>query len=256
VVVRSGDQEDTNSGASTYTLVTPDGDRIPVDLEVGDRILGFEPDSTHVAYAEPAAGDTWDIVVRDVVTSQELARVGIGGTFTWGGWEAPPVALDGNVVWVHFDDGWTEVTWPEVVVEVSSDTENVYEVANGHFADWNSRRELWTIKEMSDHSTVREIRLDQGWYAFFSPDGRYLQAFPDDVRRIPEVDTKLYDVRTGESRGVPDAAEELGWTPDGHTLEVFSDRVRICEPISGSCRTHTYDFGDGSVKVGGASYES
>ncbi len=111
VVVRSGEEEFTDSaGPSHYTLVAPDGEQTPVEINAGDRILGFEPDSTHVAYAEPD-GKAWDVVVQDVVTGEELSRSSVTGTFTWGGWEAPPVALDGDWVWVHFDDGWLEVGW-------------------------------------------------------------------------------------------------------------------------------------------------
>ena len=263
VVVRSGEEEFTDSaGPSHYTLVAPDGEQTPVEINAGDRILGFEPDSTHVAYAEPD-GKAWDVVVQDVVTGEELSRSSVTGTFTWGGWEAPPVALDGDWVWVHFDDGWLEVGWSSAqdprlgsAVRSNEDTRNVHEVANGHYADWNSKTDVWTIRNMSDYSKVRDIQLEKGWYAFFSPDGNYLRAFPNDVRKEPDVDTIIYDVRTGEQRAVPDASESLGWTPDGHTLEVEGDEIRICAPVGGSCTTYPYDLGGGSVKVGGTSYES
>jgi hypothetical protein len=249
VVVRSGDDD--------FALVTPSGERRSLDIEAGDRTIGVEPDSSHLAYAERSGKDTWEIVVVDVLTNEELARTEVGGTFTWGGWEAPPVAIDGHAVWVHFDDGWTEVTWPEVVVSVFSDTRDVYEVANGHYADPDPRRRgVWTIKQMANRAPVGRVRLDEGWYSFFSPDGNHLRAFADDVRGDERVTTRLYDVRTGESRDVPDAADAMGWTPDGHTLEVFTDRVRICEPIAGRCRTYDGDFSGGTVHVGDASYSS
>ena len=235
VVVRSGAQEATDSaGPSHFTLVEPDGSRTPVEIDAGDRILGFEPDSTHVAYAEPN-GPSWDVVVKDVKTGEELGRQTIAGTFTWGGWEAPPVAIDGDWVWVHFDDGWTEVAWADGAIRLDATTENTYEVANGHYADWNSRNDLWTIRRMSNHTKVADVQLEKGWYAFFSPDGNYLNAFPNDVEKEPAVSTIIYDARTGEQRAVPDASESLGWTPDGHTLEVEDDEIRICGAIDGGC---------------------
>ena len=256
VVVRSGAQEATDSaGPSHFTLVGPDGSRTPVEIDAGDRILGFEPDSTHVAYAEPN-GPSWDVVVKDVKTGEELGRHTIAGTFTWGGWEAPPVAIDGDWVWVHFDDGWTEVAWADGAIRLDATTANTYEVANGHYADWNSRNDLWTVRRMSNHTKVVDVQLKKGWYAFFSPDGNYLNAFPNDVEEEPAVSTIIYDARTGEQRAVPDASESLGWTPDGHTLEVEDDEIRICGAIDGGCTTYPYDLGKGSVKVGGTSYES
>jgi hypothetical protein len=76
------------------------------------------------------------------------------------------------------------------------------------------------------------------------------------VMEEPTLDTIIYDARTGEQRAVPDASDSLGWTPDGHTLEVENDQIRICGAVDGGCSTYPYDLGGGSVKVGGTSYES
>ena len=110
---QSGTSPWTDEATSTTTRWSnPDG-----SPETGWRSTpatgssAFEPDSTHVAYAEPTTGGSWDVVVKDVKTGEELGRTTVAGTFTWGGWEAPPVAIDGDWVWVHFDGGWTEVDW-------------------------------------------------------------------------------------------------------------------------------------------------
>ena len=253
-VVRSGTHAATDSpGPSHYTLVTPDGTRSRLDLEMGDRIAGFEPDSNRVAYAEPN-GDRWDVVVVDVTTGEEVGRTTVAGSFTWGGWEAPPVTLDGDVVWAHFDDGWTEVNWSTGAFRKVPGTSTVSEAANGRYADRADGR--WTIRSMADGSEVGTLELDEGWYGLLSPDGRYRLAFYADVAETPRFSRVVYDVVTGEHRGIRDTGDDTGWTPDGHLLTVDGDTVSICAPISGACTTQTIDAGAGGLKIGGNSYES
>ena len=74
VMIRSGETSETNEGASHYTLVTPTGERSTVHVTMGDRIPSFEPDSTRFAYATQDDGRL-EVVVHDVVTDRELARV-------------------------------------------------------------------------------------------------------------------------------------------------------------------------------------
>ena len=100
VVVRSGDSEDTNDGISTYTLVTPTGERSLVHAASSDRIPGFEPDGDNFAYADQSDGHL-DVVVHDVVTDRELARITVLDHPVESGWDAPPVSIDGDLVWVR-----------------------------------------------------------------------------------------------------------------------------------------------------------
>ncbi|MET0524283.1 MAG: hypothetical protein ABWZ91_05750, partial [Nocardioides sp.] len=91
---------------------------------------------------------------------------------------------------------------------------------------------------------------------FFSPDGNYLRAFPNDVETQPVVDTIVYDARTGEQREITDPGDSLGWTPDGNLLEVDGDTFRICPVLSGTCASYDFDRGKGAVTVGGDPSES
>jgi len=93
---------------SDYHLVNPDGDSRDVII-LPDRVVGTEPDSAHLAYAEPN-GEQWDLVVIDVTDSHEVARITVDGTL-WGGWHAPPTVIDGQHTWTHFDEGWVEFDW-------------------------------------------------------------------------------------------------------------------------------------------------
>jgi hypothetical protein len=254
VVVRSGASPHTDgAGASHYTLVSPDGAQTPVEVSMGDRISGFEPDSTHLAYAEPN-GSGWDVVVVDVTTSDELGRTPITGAFTWGGWEAPPVAIDGDRVWVHLDDGWTEVDWRTGRVRQVPGTAGVSEVANGSYATRDAA-DVWTVHAMSDGHVIGTVPLRKGWYAFFSPDGRHLRAFDNMGTGEGGPAAVVYDARTGAQRAVAGPLDDIGWTPDGHTLEVSGHHLRTCTPIGGDCTSYTFS-GSGSLKLGGNPYES
>ena len=110
---------------------------------------------------------------------------------------------------------------------------------------------------MSNHTKVADIQLEKGWYAFFSPDGNYLRAFPNDVEEQPVVDTIVYDARTGEQREIPDPGDGLGWTPDGHLLEVDGRHVPdLSGAVDGTCASYGFDRGKGAVTIGGVSSES
>ena len=254
VVVLSGSAAATDApGPSHYTLVTPGGDRTQVDVRMGDRVAGFEPDSTHMAYAE-SRGPGWDVVVVDVTTSTELGRTRIAGSYTWGGGEAPPVVIDGDVVWAHLDDGWTEVDWRTGDVRTVPGTDAVSEAANGVYAT-RDERDTWTVHSMADGTVLGTVPLRTGWYAFFSPDGRFLRSFDNMGSGDDGPAASVYDVRTGGRRDIAGPLDGLGWTPDGHTLAVAGHTVTTCAPMGGGCSTRTFE-GTGPLRLGDSPHQS
>jgi hypothetical protein len=256
VVVRSGDTADTDaSGPSNYELVTPTGERSEIDVRMGDRVAGFEPDSTRLAYAAPTDDPRrWDIVVHDVVTDRELARETVDGSFTWGGWEAPPVAIDGDLVWAHFDGEWVQVDWRTGETAPVPDSADTFEVANGRYAV--ERGHVWEVRSMGDGTTVGHVTLRKGWYAFFSPDARFMRSFPNGQESKDGITAITHEVASGSTRELPGVSSDLGWTPDGHLLVLDGDTVSICEATTDVCEERTYDLGSGDVKLGGNPYES
>ena len=109
---------------------------------------------------------------------------------------------------------------------------------------------------MADQSLVGEVRMLKGWYAFFSPDGTRMRSFPNDVEEAdPEPDAWVHDVAGGTRSKHPDAGYDLGWTPDGHVLVHDGSTVEVCDAFSDTC-TDRVEVGDGTVKLGGAPYES
>jgi len=259
-VVRSGTSPWTDDAdVDHYTLVKPDGTRQQVDLTTNDRVVATEPDSTHLAYAEPN-GDRWDLVVMDLESGDELVRATVDGTFTWGGWEAPPVALDGDLVWAHFDDGWTELNWRSGAVRAVPGTQRVYEVENGKYAV-QGRDGTWTVRSMETGKRLARIELATNWYGMFSPDGSRMKFFDQDEGMPGTESTSpfVYDVATGKHTTIPGKAWEFGWTPDGDLLTIDDGDVQTCALPGGQCFPTgvTLDVGkDSVVKLGGNPYES
>lgn len=259
VVVRSGTSPWTDDAdVDHYTLVHGDGTRKELDLETSDRVVATEPDSSRLAYAEPADDGRWAVVVTDLVSGKELDRTLVEGRFTWGGWEAPPVALDGDLVWVHLDDGWTEVDWRAGEVREVPGTDSVYEIANGSYA--SVEEGTWTIRSMEDGDVVSTVEVGKDGYGFFSPDGRYLRFFHQGIPGKGSFEPFVYDVTTGARTPMPDGRRDVGWTPDGDLLALAKNgAVEICPVATGECRPTglVMDVSeDSTIKLGGNPYES
>lgn len=262
VVVRSGADPDTGSGPSRYAVISPTGEIEPLEVSMADRIPGFEPDGDKFAYADNATSRSVDVVVHDIPSDEEVSRVTLRGTFDWGGWEAPPVSIDGDRVFVHASrEGWHEVNWRTGEIRIVPGTSDVHESANGRYATRDDQ-DVWTVREWRDGAAVGDLPLRRGWYGFFSPDGRFLWTFPNEVDEPASgPNTEVYDVVTGASHGydVPWERDDfdLGWTPDGDILIVDGDRVQVCGAATGECTERAVDnTSGGAIKIGGNPYES
>ena len=263
VVVRHGTDSNTDApGPSHYSLVTPEGLLRDIDLELGDRVPSTEPGAPYLAYADADAGG-WAVVVRDVSTDTEVARVPVDGSFTWGGWAAPPVALSGDTVYVALDDGNAAVDWRTgKVARQESGTPGSFGVRGGRTI---STDEDGTIRVV-DLATGEELLTypgDHFAYVTLSPDGRYAKVvLQDESAAIDPPDVgeedgfQVFDLDTGKQTTFHRPAWELGWTPDGHLLGATDSEVTLCAPDTGTCTTTEADNGAGAIKLGGLSYES
>ena len=263
VLVRAGRSQYTDSsGPSRYTLIRPDGKISSVPLKMGDRVPGTDIDSPNVAYAAPTADPKrWDLVVTDVTTGREVARTTVTGKFTWGGWEAPPVALHGDRIWAHFDNGWLEYDLSTRASRMVPGTEHVYETAHGRYAAVGPK--AWTMREVESGAVISKLPMTKDDYGFLSPDGRYLRTFDQmsgmlaDENEKPPAPT-LFDVDSGTPHKLSRSADQYGWTPDGKVLivEASRDALTTCDAVSGSCETVKLPIENHAVKLGGNSYES
>ena len=262
VLVRMGEVAHTDhAGPSHYTLIRPDGSHSDIDLRMGDRVPATDPRSPNVAYLEPT-GDRWSFVVTDLVTGEEVARKVVDGTFTWGGWEAPPVTMAGHRVWGLFDGGWMEFDWKADATRMVPGTKNApLDAAHGRFGEHDYGETVATIRDFVTGAVLREIPVTKDSFTGFSPDGRYVRVIDDaySIDNSPSPETSRFvDVATGTTIELPGGAF-YGWTPGGNTLSVDAknDRLTVCDPGTGSCdRIDLKIQGSGKVKLGGLPYES
>ena len=82
-----------------FSLVRNDGSVQPLDVTFEEVVPSTDPTQPYLAYAQVTDG-TVEVVVLDVTSETEVARVTVPGNLSWGGWRAPPVALDGDHVYV------------------------------------------------------------------------------------------------------------------------------------------------------------
>lgn len=265
VLVRMGKRAYLDEpGPSHYTLIHPDGSTRRIDLHMGDRVPATDPESPDVAYLEPT-GHRWSFVVVDLRTGREVARTTVDGSFTWGGWEAPPATMAGHRVWGLFDEGWREFDWSTGRTRLVPGTRGAaLEAAHGRYVALpGPDGPTWDVVDFATGRSVRTVHLKgKDLFPTISPDGRYLRisgflTYDEDGHLAEKpAPSEFLDLRTGRSVELP--GSEYGWTPQGNTLRVDPkhDRITVCDPADGSCDRIDLKIGEGTIKLGGATYES
>ena len=263
VVVRHGTDANTDSpGPSDYTLVTPDGLVRTLDLELGDRVPSTEPGAPYLAYAD-ADGSGWAVVVRDVSSDTEVARVHVDGSFTSGGWFAPPVSLSGDTVYVALDDQNAAVDWRTGKVDMQEGrAPGSFGVTGGRVIS-TGKDDTIRVVDLSSGKELLTYPGDHFAYVTLSPDGRYAKVVLQDetaALKPPDIGEEdgfqVFNLDTGKRTTIRRPAWDLGWTPDGHLIGATKSEVTICAPDTGKCTTTEVDNGAGTIKLGGMSYES
>ncbi len=265
VVVRSGRTPWTDGGGpSDYDLVAPDGSTRSLGIALGDVAPSADPSQPYLAWAS-GSGGRWTVHVLDVRTSEETtARV--DGAFTWGGWEAPPVSLDGDTVYVGLDAQATAVLWrtgssrPAAGLPGSQapDVRDGLSVS-GPPLDRRYRATGPAQVVVADSGeVVRELDVAADAFLGLSPDGRYVKVTDQDTAPgAPEPETvTVVDVRTGTTALVDGLPHDYGWTPDGGLVRVTREEASVCSPGGRECRVVAQDLGPGEITIGGSSYES
>ncbi|RLV50239.1 hypothetical protein D9V37_05850 [Nocardioides mangrovicus] len=267
VVVHHGRSASADAaGTSRYSLVSPMGSVRDLDLPLDNQLPGTSPSSPLLAYAEPAAASTWRLVVVDVRTGAQHATTTVDGAYSWAGWVAPPVNIDGDHVRVLLDSGWVE--W-----DMAGDTtraisrpglaDTPLEAGGGRYVEQHTGR--IDIRDFSDGRTVFGHALaddgDQVTVDHLSPGGqvvRYDETFTvyDEHHQLISSPHGgiLYDL--DRHRRLALGTGPWGWTPDGRALrvETAKDLVTTCSALLRSCRTTRRSLPHGTVKLGGVLY--
>ena len=259
VVVRTGDEAATDSaGSSHYRLVTGAGQSRDLGIDLGDRVPGTDPEQPFLAWAEQAGGG-WDVVVLDVRDGSEVARVPVPDSFTWGGWEGPPVALSGDFVHVGVDDATIDVQWRTGEAEVSRvlPGSQMPTVAGGRTVVYDRGGDGVSVVDVNTGEVLLS-RPHEGTAAT-SP-SRPTAASPRSCS--PEQAMAPGGVHRARPRHRPGASLrrvagwDYGWTADGHLMTVGDDEVTVCPPLGGDCTSTPLDVGKDEVRLAGRSYES
>jgi hypothetical protein len=257
VLVRSNpnDGASDGSGPESLTLVGYDGST--TDLGTIPEGVGPATDPTEPVYVlAEARGDGFVAVVRDATTGEATDEVPLPD-LPPSYWEVPPLALDGETLYVGYES-------ETVAVDLATGEHRVVDGMGGGLPDVVDGRTLSgegpsiTVVDTSSGDPVRTIEVGHDSWGTLSPDGRYLgvSTFNDETF---ENDSAVYDVASGEplDLGGLSGAQDLGWTAAGNAFAVVRGRLTTCDLGSGECtRTDASVPADAFVRLGGRTYES
>ena len=257
LLVRHGDNNASDGGGSQrFSLVRPDGTVSLVSVVTEETVPGVDPSQPYLAYAEVHSGQV-QVVVHDVSTDQEVARVDLPGHFEWGGWAAPPVALSGDTVYVGTDDVMRTVDWRTGEVGESDVLEPGFPNVQGGRTVLSKDREA-TVVDVATGEVLLSLPVGRSSYVTLSPDGRFttLSSFDGDSFDV-------YDVASGTHATFTGHSFDYGWTPEGDLARLQGHHVQTCSTATAECTSGTVTIpADGGgvnpkdVRFAGQTYES
>lgn len=258
VVVRTNKDGASDGGAPFhFSLIAPDGTTIDLGLTIGEVVPATDPSEPYLAYAS-MHDNAIQAVVVDVTSGEEVARVEVPGTFTWGGWEAPPVALAGSTVYVGNDDVTEMVDWRTGEASTSEvlPGNTVPDISGGNVVVAGGGGTI-SVLHASSGSKLLELEVGKLTYMDLSPDGRYAKVV--DQRKRSGFD--VYSVSDGSHVALEGQAWNYGWSSDGDLFGVSPDGVEVCTSGTGDCTTAPLPAGvrvgeNAFVRVLGVTYES
>jgi len=284
VMVRTGRDASTDASDSNYFVLDGDGKVRDFALDLGDRKPGTDPSLPYLAYSVKGADAThWELVLRDVRTGKVATRIPYQGSFTWGGWVAPPVALSGDYAYVGVDDATLAIAWRtgEVKVAKGLAKSRMPTVAGGRefvepvidydslsqeeMQSLDSKPQTYRVLDAETGKELRKITFSGDVFPRLSSDGRHVLLSP---MGYCDADTEQchYEKPTADVISVDTGATRefsgltyggYGWSPDGKLLLVSGTEVRACDSDTGACRTTPVKIdGTGSFRISGNDNES
>lgn len=236
VLVRHGDNPYSDGGGKQrFSLVTPDGAVKPLSVVTEETWHSTDPAQPLLFWAENTSGEV-QVVVHDVVTDREVARVevpGAAGDFL-------PLSVTGDQVWLSAGEQGYVVDWRTGEAQRDDGDFDHGDVAGGRASSGGEDESV-----VVDVATGEELlRVETESYAWLdlSPDGRFAKVFVED-EVDPESSTDVYDIATGRHVAVPGAAYDWGWTSGGDLVSVGDDgTVATCDAVTGDCTTAEPDL--------------
>jgi hypothetical protein len=262
VVVRHGNNNYSDGGGPMrFSLVAPDGAVSPLDVTFEETVPSTDPDQPYLAYAEKADGVV-QVVVLDVRDGSVAARVPVPDAKKWGGWEAPPVSLDGDLVYVGTDDVQRVVDWRTGEVSTSDAVGPGFpDVRDGHAVTYADRKSA--VVDVATGDVLAQAKKDE--FFKLSPDGLYALGTTYD---FDDPQARLVDLATGTETALDIEGNGLGWAPDDSVFALTGSALTSCRADTGACTTTTLSLPvkpdsnqsdenfDDDLRLGGMTYES
>ncbi|QIG43269.1 hypothetical protein G5V58_11325 [Nocardioides anomalus] len=257
LLVRTNRNGDSDGGAPFhFSLVTEDGTVRDLGLTLGEVVPSTDPAEPYLAFADVEQGQI-EAVVVDVRSGEEAARVDVPGDFTWGGWEAPPVALSGDDVYVGTDGPTQIVDWRTGTTTTSTvlTESGAPAVTGGRVVGAQGRTH--TVRDAQTGEVLLSVQGPRFAYLTLSPDGRWAKVVDQDAPSGFDV----YSVADGTHVSFPGQAWDSGWTTDGTLFSITKGGLETCEAATAQCTTTPLPDGfapgkNDLVRVLGATYES
>jgi hypothetical protein len=198
-----------------------------------------DPTQPYFAWATMTGGQI-RVVVHDVTTDEDVATVDVPGTFDWGGWAAPPVALSGDHVYVGTNGRTAVMNWRTGAATTTGvlPGNQVPEVFGGRTVTTSGQGSKDATAAVVDVATGR-VLLDLPVEGFdrvtLSPDGRFAMV----VKEVfdPPIPTTVYDVDSGHPVRLPDSSTGYGWTIGDDLFQVSGNSLSVCSATTGTCHT-------------------
>lgn len=232
LLVRHGDNNASDGGGpQRFSLVTADGTVRDVSVVTEDVVPGVDPAQPYLAYAVLFNGVV-QVVVHDVATDEEVARVPVPDAKEWGGWTAPPVALSGDTVYVGTDDVMRTVDWRTGQVSTTDSISPGYpEISGGRIIEMTGDRpgDTMSVVDVVTGEVLMSLETGRTGYLRLSPDGRHA-TYDIDNRSID-----VYDVDAGTKVTLDGQSWDYGWSPDGDLFRVRGGHVTTCSTDTGEC---------------------
>jgi hypothetical protein len=234
LLVRHGDNNSSDGGGpQRFSLVTEDGTVHPVSVVTEEVVPGIDPAQPYLAYAEVVDGEV-QVVVHDISTDEEVARVPVPDAKKWGGWSAPPVALSGDTVYVGTDDVERTVDWRTGEIGTTDAIGPGYpDVSGGRAVEQTGDKpgDEMAVVDVATGEVLLTVDAGRTGYLQLSPDGRFATY---------DVDNKsvdVYDIDAGTKVTLDGQSWDYGWSPDGDLFQVKGRQLITCSASTGECTT-------------------
>ncbi|MFA6298247.1 MAG: hypothetical protein WC642_03720 [Nocardioides sp.] len=246
VLVRHGNNSYSDGGGpQRFSLLRPDGTLSPVSVETEETVHATDPAQPYVAYAQDAGG-TVEVVVHDVDTDTEVARVPVPGAAA----SFLPVALSGDHVYLGAEMDDFVIDWRTGEISQPRIVQGFPDVAGGRFT--TSEPKQIQVRDAKTGAPLLTVPVSGYVYVTLSPDGRYA-ALDQDAKS----DIDVYDVDAGSHVTIP-GGSSYGWTVDDELFRLTRTGLDTCAAATGECSSTALDLPGrvGEAQLGGRTYES